>query len=529
MKTTQLLFAILLLPLLMFGQLKPSPGYELKTGKPYPVVDANTKSYFYDGSMVNMVKINKNNIVLQKYNAETNQEISRKLLPPLKKGEKLLSIQKIKNTIYIFTLVDIKATDRFSLYARPVNFENNSIDDRKKIIDLKSDYRNQLDFYISFDDSKILITNLKYQKYKDDKKNYDVIDMIVFNNELEIEWNKEVQMPYTEAQMNNIEYAIDSKGIAYIITEVYNSSVPKKFVNNKKNYHLELMTIIEGEISTSKIDDKGTNVNSIRFHEVANNKMFLVGYYNDNMKTNNRNSDGVFVAKLDDNRDVETVSNYKFPLEIINQFESKNVQEKNKRKAKKGKLDFPQLVLRNIILGDDGSVLLVGEQYYSVTTTTTSTNGMTTSHTTYYYLDVLLTKINADGGLAWMRKLPKSQRGERYLGGMSYKYVYHHGFHYILYLDNLKNIDLPLDKAPVTHIDGRGGIFTAYKVSDADGTATKASLLNIKEVKIAGNKKPLPIYQFSVNRILQTPTGFVFEAYKKQKQDVMINVKFEEN
>lgn len=137
----------------------------------------------------------------------------------------------------------------------------------------------------------------------------------------------------------------------------------------------------------------------------------------------------------------------------------------------------------------------------------------------YHYGDILVTKIAADGSLSFMRKIPKRQRGWDGLGGLSFKYFFANNSHYFVYLDNVKNIGLPEEKLPAQHIDKKGGYLTSVKITDADGTLTKGSILNAKEVD------DFKIYQFSTTRIVKTSeNSFMFEAYKKAKEDIMIRV-----
>ena len=106
-------------------------------------------------------------------------------------------------------------------------------------------------------------------------------------------------------------------------------------------------------------------------------------------------------------------------------------------------------------------------------------------------------------------------------GGMSYSYFHTNGNHYLIYLDNVKNINLPLDKIPALHIDGMGGYLTAYKVNDATGDVSKGSILDTRKVKAK-----LAVHQFSNNRVIKTAEDeFIVEVYKKKKEDVLIKVK----
>ena len=109
--------------------------------------------------------------------------------------------------------------------------------------------------------------------------------------------------------------------------------------------------------------------------------------------------------------------------------------------------------------------------------------------------------------------------GLRGQGGMSYKYFDANNSHYFVFLDNIKNMDLPIDKEPKQHSDKNGGYLTSVKISDADGSVKKGSILNARDVE------DFQIYQFAVSRIVKTSENtFDFEAYKKKKEDVLIKV-----
>ncbi len=104
---------------------------------------------------------------------------------------------------------------------------------------------------------------------------------------------------------------------------------------------------------------------------------------------------------------------------------------------------------------------------------------------------------------------------------MGYQYLYGDNSHYLIFLDNENNKDLLENQAPKQHVDGKGGFLTAYKLDDADGKFKRISILNMRDVK--GTE----IFQFNTERILQTGSNeFVFESYKKNKEDLMIKVKF---
>ena len=114
-----------------------------------------------------------------------------------------------------------------------------------------------------------------------------------------------------------------------------------------------------------------------------------------------------------------------------------------------------------------------------------------------------------------MKKIPKKQSGGFGKGDMSYKYFNANGNHYFVYLDNVDNINLPLDKEPAWYSND----LTAVKISDVDGALTKRTIINSHDTE--GFK----IYQFSTDKIVKTSeNSFLLEVYKKKKEDIMIKV-----
>jgi hypothetical protein len=119
-----------------------------------------------------------------------------------------------------------------------------------------------------------------------------------------------------------------------------------------------------------------------------------------------------------------------------------------------------------------------------------------------------------------MKKVPKRQQGSAGRGGMSFRYFSDKDDYYFVFLDNQKNLDLPKDELPARHIDGQGGFLALHMINDKTGDVSKSMVLDTRDVK------GMAIYQFAPSRIVGTDRlTFVFEAYKKQKEDVLIKVK----
>ena len=137
--------------------------------------------------------------------------------------------------------------------------------------------------------------------------------------------------------------------------------------------------------------------------------------------------------------------------------------------------------MRDLLFMEDGSIVITAEQHYVVEHRDTKTGRVTY---TYYYNDILITKITADGELAWMQKLGKRQKGGAGRGGMSFEYVFANNHHYMFFFDNVNNLELATDQVPKFHTDGVGGFLTAYKVNDESGKVSKVSILDLSLIHI---------------------------------------------
>ncbi|MFH1321639.1 MAG: hypothetical protein ABII90_13435 [Bacteroidota bacterium] len=530
---------IFLIPFLVFAQL--SKDFSYSVSKPYKVVDASEKHYFHRGGEILSIKITGKRTIIHKFDSEKLIFIKEKVYEDMPKGFKVEKVTEFNDRYYFFYSLWDKPNEKEQLFYREIDFESGTFIGEGKLI-IKVDGKitgspigsvyvywsfgviDKFNFQISYDESKLLIQYRKKPKIRDDSKNYDVIGMNVFDKNIEPVWSEEVKMPYTEKKMNNLDYSIDSEGNTYILSTVYddNTTDIKKSRDGKANYHIELLRIEanSGEIDKTPIEVGDKFINNIWLFESPENYMVSAGFYSDGKDLDD--ADGVFIFKVEKEGEIYDMASYEIPVEILNQYVKGKVQKENIKKEAKDKAEFEELELRELRIKKDGSIILIGEQHYIISHTTYS-NGKSRTYYTYHYNDMLITKIEADGELAWMKKLPKRQTGKKGQGGMSYQYIYSEDNHYLLFLDNVKNMNLSLNKVPAGHTDGAGGFLTAYKIDDSEGLVSKASILDTKNVK------GMPVYQFETNKIFSVSSNeFVFEVYKKSKEDVLIKVAVKE-
>lgn len=525
-----------------FAQKNLSNAYSYVSSEPYRVVDAEEKWYLSDekGSVMT-VKFDGKEIFIQRFDGSKPIFLGEKKYEGfLPKHYVVENVKRLNGKYYVFYSLWDGDNDKEQLFAIEIDAVKGEFLGAPQLmmqVDGKVtgsysgrmmdfDVRDKFNIITSYDKKALMVKYRRKPEVKNDKKSFDIIGLGSFDANLKKIAVKEVTMPYTERRMNNLDFQIDSKANLYMLTKVFHDDSnddKKSKKDTEANYHVELFTIKAGtdKINISKLENKDKFITSLWiFDSPATNSLIAGGYYsNGKGKDFSSNCDGVMTFKMKDDGAISDEYYYEIPLETLNEFESGKTKRKNERKEEKGEgAKFTNLTLRDLKVQPDGSVALVGEQYLVEAHTYVSNSGTRTTYT-YHYNDILVTKINPDGKLAWMRKIPKQQVGSKGQGGMSYKFFNTANEYFLVFLDNVKNIDLPIDKTPATHSDGKGGYLTGVRMSAADGSYTKGSILNAREVD------DFKLYQFSTDRIIKTSeNSFVLEAYKKSKEDVMIKV-----
>jgi len=518
------------------AQVKKSDEFDFTISDPYQVVDGQ-KYYFSKNGEVLAIKIVRGGYVLQKFSGDKLNESKREKDEVVPDGFLLEGFKEFNGRFFMFYSIYDRPNVTEQLFVREIDFDNAKFKDLGKLLisvkgkvsgaftatgifGLGFKVTDKFDFYTTFDNSKLIIQYRNVPEEKRDALNKDVIGIHVYDGEMEELWNDQVTMPYTEKKMNNISYAVDTKGNGFILAEVYKDESTRRVdKEGNANYDLELIRI-DGdnrEITTSKIDLKDKFIIDLGFFEGKEDEIILAGYYGKDYRAG---TDGVFMFKLDENGEVTEEASYEVPVEVMSMYMTERQQGRMEKKDEKRDLSMPNMFLREIVFSADGGVTIVGEKYYVVTHYDSKT-GRTTY--TYHYDEILMTRIDGDGELAWMKKLPKRQFGGSYLGGMSYFSMLGKNSQFILFMDNVKNMDIEVNELPAKHGDGQGGYLTGFKVDNETGELTKLSIFNTADVN------DMRLYQFNTGRIVVlSDNEFAVEFYKKKKEDVMVKVTLNE-
>jgi len=524
------------------GQKTLSKEYEYKVSTPYKNVDANDNYYLTGDGKAISVKIDKRDVFVQKYDIDKPGMVSEKFYEDAyPKNAVVERVLFINGKVILFYTQWDGDNKKEQLYVQEIDMDKGEFKGPAKLL-LKIDGKvsgvgsgRVMDFnltdkfivYRSFDNKNFLVQYRRIPEKKRDTKSFDQIGLVAFDGDMNQLSSREITMPYTERRMDVLDYQLDNKGNLFMLTKVFHDDSnddKKRKKDEEANYHIELFTLKPGsdKLNVTKVENKDKFINRLNIFDSPKGDIVAAGFFSNGKGKNfQRNCDGVITFKMKSDGTVYDQFTYDIPVEVINEYESKKTKRKNERKEENGEgAKFTDLVLRDVEVMDDGSVILVGEQYFYQVHHHVGMNGSSGSTTvTYHYYDILATKINADGSLAWMKKVPKIQNGSSGKGGMSYQYFHNDKDHFLVFLDNVKNYNLAADQVPVKHTDGSGGYLTAVRIEDKTGNFTKASILNSRDVE------DINLERMKMDAILKTSDNtFILESYKKRREDVLLRV-----
>lgn len=545
--------AALLLSVALISQVKTSKDFLVEKGIPYKVVDAPLKYYFNHGDDIISLKFDKGEIITQKYSADGIKQtkfgvISKKTLP---KGYILEEFVQCGEHLFQFFNAWDRSSKSEQIYYQKFNFEDPSKPEKPvKILSTTKmvhyNGHNKIDTYTSYDKGKVLVTYRLHPEKRSDKVNRDKIGLYVYDRDMNEVWGEEIEMPETEANMDNLGYTVDAKGNAYLLARVRSgeNAVLKVFKysgNGSEPVAIEVEA--EGKFFT----------NGIKLYEADNGEIYLAGFFGERGITKYifgiqgkgaPSAKGVYFARLDGDQLIDERF-HDIPLGINNSFVSERQKEINDKSKYTGKgTGIDHLKINEINIRNDGSVIITAEVFFVLAIRVETENGSKIKYQ-HHYKDILVLKLRADGSLDWMHRIPKRQIKSKFIkeqllmmggidntqydrsnvgkGDLSFRYMKTGDSHYIVYLDNLKNLNLQIDQDPAIHKSEKGGYLTACKINDRTGEIEKHSIFDTRKVK------GITAAQFGINRMVQTREDeLIMEVYKKGKQDVLLRVKLNE-
>lgn len=398
MKKLLLLAGIVILALPLFSQkanVTWGPAIESETNVYNFIAESNQHFFVLAGR--------KDDLYLESYKSNSfTQEFSKKLEVPKLNGkdQEIEALFFIKNKFLLFTSQYDGKANRFTSNAYQLNEKGEMNPTPTEILSVEANSRaegGQIGFYLTGDSSHIL--SYHYALFR--KENVQRLTMKVFDESLSAVTTATEDFPRRDGNesyyLSNV--CANNDGEIYFMQAKYTPAVKK--VPASTAY-----TIVSyGKDGKRKkdfpIDLEGKRIDRLLFSFDVKQNLLVTGFYETKSGKGlfgYMGISGTFFMSIDKETGAEKAKSFHdFDNELLESYFTP------KQMAKSPKLPN-QFLPRQIIQKDDGGLLCIHEQYsYSYT----QSNGGATEVT--YYGDLLVTNINPDGTIKWVKLVPKRQ------------------------------------------------------------------------------------------------------------------------
>lgn len=370
-------------------------------------------------------------------------------------------------------------------------------------------------FKKSRNESNILVYyNLPYEKKEKEKFGFIVLD-----KSLNKVWEKKITLPYLEELFEIDRFKVDNDGNVYILGKRFYEK-RKTERKGKVNYEIIVLRYDKesDEMKEYPIRLKGKRLNDIQIEINNNQDLICAGFYS-NQGTHQVS--GSFFLRIDGNSTEIITENHKpFSFELLTQGLTEKKAKKVAKNKEKGKeIGLYEYDLDELIVRDDGGVVLIGEQYYVTVTTHTSRdpNGNTRTYTTYHYHynNIIVVNINPDGSIAWSKQIQKKQSTTNDSGySSSYDMAIIKDKLYFTFNDNIKNVGLKNSNQLYYYNKSKKKSVAVIVEMDLSGNQTpRKALFTAKEVEIL--IQPKLCEQISKNEIILYGSGKKKQRFAK--------------
>jgi hypothetical protein len=167
--------------------------------------------------------------------------------------------------------------------------------------------------------------------------------------------------------------------------------------------------------------------------------------------------------------------------------------------------------LQDVYVVDNGDMVFVGEQK-------SSTYLMSSNKTILFFLDIIVSKVKPNGNVVWIKKIPKY---EMYLS--SYWHVISNNNCYFVFVDDIHNVNLPLNKRADMAYGGNDEFLSIMKISDSDGTVSRGEIFSNEDFKNYDIKNYMRNYSVPF-KISENEIVLEINKTKKGSGDVVVKV-----
>ncbi|MBL0743828.1 hypothetical protein [Chryseolinea lacunae] len=323
-------------------------------------------------------------------------------------------VLQLHNKLYLFSSVRDTRVDKNMLFVQEINKSTlEPMPNARQIAEIdftgkSSSNSGGFAIKVSRDSSKVMVFySLPYAKNEPESFGFQVLD-----DTMTPLWNKEVKLPYADGLFTIESTRVDNEGDVYLLAVIYKDKRKSKR-HGLPNYTYNVFAFLnkgtEAKEYPISLEDRFLTDMQI---EILNNKnLICAGFYSEKGTNSIRGS--YFLTVDAATKEIKTKSFKEFGIDFITQNMKEGEADRARRKEKNGdENEMLEYDLDKLLVGKDGSAMLIGEQYYMTTSTSNMMmNGMMQNYTTYHYNynDIIVVKIDPAGQISWAEKIAKRQ------------------------------------------------------------------------------------------------------------------------
>ncbi|MDZ4752341.1 MAG: hypothetical protein SGI87_12045 [Flavobacteriales bacterium] len=414
------------------------------------------------------------------YGKADMKERWRKRIPLAVEGSANPKFEKIihfKSGFLLFSTTYSKTTSQIQAFATMISMSGEMLSRPVLVHYMPSEDKAGIpvfDMRLSPDSSRFLLFfDPPYERRASENVSFKL-----YSPDLEMLWEKDLVLPYSQDVVQIHNYIIDNQGHLYMMS---GRAPEKKSLNSGPpmaqggRYVLFHYNNAENKVKEYDVSLKEKQVVAASFALRSDGSLVIAGYYGNNYQFM---AAGTFQFELNPaGKGIKTASFMPFPAEFVARFAGAGESGTSPT--------IEDFYLDHIFPRPDGSTLIIGEQYFvEEVSRFDPVTGRQIVEYLHHYDDIIVCLLEPGGRITWSTKVPKQQYTRGGEGNCSYNCYYDHQTLRLIFNDDEANIDrlksLPQGQA-VDWNQSKNSI-TAVVLVTSDGQLTRKALVSNKDV-----------------------------------------------
>ncbi len=289
----------------------------------------------------------------------------------------------------------------------------------------------------------------------------------VFDDNLQLKWEKKVLLPYSHNRFNIEDYRIDQNGNVYLLGVLFEDNQRNRRQGAPTYKYIVLEYRENGsEVREYPINLRDKFITDLTFRIGNQDDLICAGFYSEKNSYSIKGSCYIRIGL--ESQNIISSGVQAFDFEFLTEYLSLRKKEKAKKAEITGntrkQAELYNYDLKHLILRTDGGAVLIAEQYFTERREEYDyfTNRFFVNYF-YNYNDIIVINIQPSGDIEWVARVPKKQVSQNDGGYFSsYSMITASDRLMFLYNDNINNFNSGNRRA--TSFGRRNGIVNLTSV-----------------------------------------------------------------